>query len=154
MAIPELKSKDRLKIKDMCFSGSANKVKHNRVMLFERIIQLKLSPEGAQRLASFAEILSEGDLYGDRYLGSTMLTIDLTKAREQFVEPIDKEAVALLASMLPGDQEFNKVIRGLVAADAQRLSFIKIKNLSLEISSRLEGFMLYLDGDVEAYRAC
>ncbi len=48
-----------------------------RVSLFEREVVVRLAPVAVELLHGAARVLSEGELDGDIYAGSTMLTVDL-----------------------------------------------------------------------------
>ena len=48
-----------------------------RVSLFQREVAVRLAPVAIDLLHGAARVLSEGELVGDDYAGSTMLTVDL-----------------------------------------------------------------------------
>jgi hypothetical protein len=50
-----------------------------RVSLFEREVKVRLAPAAVDLLHTAARVLSEGELTGDLYAGSTMLTVDLSR---------------------------------------------------------------------------
>src|SRR5205814_10101022 len=52
-----------------------------RVSLFEREVRMHLGTAAIEVLFAVAEVLSEGGRDGARYFGSTMITIDLGRAR-------------------------------------------------------------------------
>ena len=60
-----------------------------RVSLFEREVAVHLAPAAIEVLHGAARVLTEGELSGEAYAGSTMLTIDLARTRDRISDPID-----------------------------------------------------------------
>src|SRR5688500_4221999 len=70
-----------------------------RVSLFEREVTVRLAPVAVELLHGAARVLSEGELTGDVYAGSTMLTVDLARTADRIADPPDAstaQKVALL----------------------------------------------------------
>src|SRR5688572_20554584 len=51
-----------------------------RVSLFERAVTVRLAPVAVDLLHGAARVLTEGELDGNIYTGSTMMTVDLGRA--------------------------------------------------------------------------
>src|SRR5678815_2537328 len=74
-----------------------------RVSLFEREVAVRLAPVALELLHDAARSLTEGELVGDGYAGSTMLTIDLVRTRERISDPPGVLAAAFVARVQHGD---------------------------------------------------
>ena len=68
-----------------------------RVSLFEREVAVRLAPVAIELLHAAARSLTEGELVGDGYAGSTMLTIDLLRTRERISDPPDASTALRVA---------------------------------------------------------
>ena len=75
-----------------------------RVSLFEREVTVRLAPVALELLHGAARVLTEGELAGDSYTGSTMLTIDLARTADRVSDAPDA-ATAQRAALLYGDDE-------------------------------------------------
>jgi len=75
-----------------------------RVSLFEREVTVRLAPVALELLHGAARVLTEGELAGDGYTGSTMLTIDLARTADRISDAPDP-ATAQRAAALYADDE-------------------------------------------------
>ena len=60
-----------------------------RVSLFERQVHIRLAPVAVDLIHGAARVLSEGEVVGDVYTGSTMLTVDLARTVDRISDPPD-----------------------------------------------------------------
>src|SRR5450631_4295103 len=60
-----------------------------RVSLFEREVSIRLAPIAVGLLHDAARVLHEGELTGDIYAGSTMMTVDLANTKHVISDPPD-----------------------------------------------------------------
>jgi DNA-binding transcriptional MerR regulator len=83
---------------------------------------VEVSEQAVALLLSVAQVLSEGERCdgGRRYLGSTLVTVDLAPLAHRFVEPLDDRATELLASIAPSDPALRQAMEGLATAEARR----------------------------------
>src|ERR1700749_1992841 len=75
-----------------------------RVSLFEREVSVRLAPVAIELLHGNARILSEGELTGNTYAGSTMLTVDLARTRDRISDPADASTAQRIAFLYAGDE--------------------------------------------------
>src|ERR1041384_5652453 len=75
-----------------------------RVSLFEREVTVRLAPAALELLHGVARVLTEGELEGDGYAGSTMLTIDLGRTADRVSDPPDA-TTAQRAALLYADDD-------------------------------------------------
>src|SRR5918993_1434433 len=68
-----------------------------RVSLFEREVVVRLAPVAVELLHGAARVLSEGELTGDFYAGSTMLTVDLGRTVDRIADPPDASTAQKVA---------------------------------------------------------
>src|SRR5689334_3008920 len=75
-----------------------------RVSLFEREVSVRLAPIAADLLHDAARVLHEGELAGNVYAGSTMLTIDLARMAMQVSDPPDASTAQRIAFLYAADE--------------------------------------------------
>src|SRR5688572_30565327 len=75
-----------------------------RVSLFERQVQVRLAPLAIGLLHDAARVLSEGELSGNLYAGSTMLTVDLARTSERVSDPPDASTAHKVAVLYAADE--------------------------------------------------
>jgi hypothetical protein len=120
-----------------------------RVSLFRREIKERVSPAGFDLLLDRASKISEGQISGQRYYGSTMLTLDLRAVEAGVSEPCDVATAQRLARLLAGEPEILDRLRGLALADARRIARRKMGRLETDLRVRTESSRVLIDIDVE-----
>jgi hypothetical protein len=120
-----------------------------KVALFEREIRIKLSPAALDLLFDAAEVLSEGQRHGERYFGSTMITIDLTKLAPVVREDCDAASAKRVAELLAADARVVARAKHLAAADAGERAGGPLREPLVELKARHAGSRVQLDLDVE-----
>src|SRR4051812_38230300 len=75
-----------------------------RVSLFEREVRVRLAPVAVDILHAAARVLSEGELAGDFYAGSTMLTVDLMRTADRISDPPDSSTAQRVAFLYAEDE--------------------------------------------------
>ena len=123
-----------------------------RVSLFEREVAVRLAPVAIELLHGVARTLTEGELTGDGYAGSTMLTIDLAHTREQISDPIDASTAQRAASLYAADERCREVARRIASKEARRIAGCELVVPHVDIESRARGHELHLSLNVEAQR--
>ena len=68
-----------------------------RVSLFEREVAVKLAPLALDLLHDVARVMTEGEIAGDVYAGSTMLTVDLARTAAMISDPPDASTAQRVA---------------------------------------------------------
>src|SRR5512132_524677 len=74
-----------------------------RVSLFEREVVVRLAPVAVELLHGAARVLSEGELIGEVYAGSTMLTVDLARTADRIADPPDASTAQRVALLYAAD---------------------------------------------------
>ena len=123
-----------------------------RVSLFEREVTLRLAPVALQLIHDSARMLTEGELAGDMYAGSTMLTVDLARARERISDPPDVSTARRVAVLYASDDRCREYARRIAIAEARRQAGCELANPLVDVESRARGPEVLLSLEVEARR--
>jgi hypothetical protein len=123
-----------------------------RVSLFEREISVRLAPAAVELLHGAARVLSEGELVGDLYTGSTMMTVDLACTRELVSDPPDASTAQRVAFLYAADERCRDHARRMALAEARRAAGCELAAPHVDVESRARGAELLLSLDVEAQR--
>src|SRR5579862_2303254 len=126
-----------------------------RVSLFDRDVRVRLAPAAADVLLATPRLLSEGSLETDRYVGSTMLTIDLTDARTAALvsDPLDAATAKRVAELLPADEAARARAKKLALREVARAAgAARLEPPQVDLRVRSAGAVVHLDLDVEARR--
>jgi len=124
-----------------------------RVSLFEREVCVRLAPVAVELLHGAARVLTEGELTGDHYAGSTMMTVDLARTRDQISDPIDATTAARVAALYAADEHCREHARRIAAKEARRIAGCELAASHIDVESRARGHELHLSLNVEAERA-
>lgn len=120
-----------------------------RVSLFEREVTMRLAPLAVELLHGAARVLSEGELVGDVYAGSTMLTVDLA-ALAQISDPPDASTAQKVALLYAADDRCRAHARRIAIDEARRAAGCELAGARVDVESRAKGAQLLLSLDVEA----
>jgi hypothetical protein len=123
-----------------------------RVSLFEREVAVRLAPVAVDLLHGAAHALTEGELAGDAYAGSTMLTIDLSRTRERISDPIDASTTQRVAVLYAADERCREHARRIASKEARRIAGCELVTPSVDIATRARGHELHLSLNIEAQR--
>jgi hypothetical protein len=123
-----------------------------RVSLFEREVLVRLAPAAVELLHGVARVLSEGELVGDAYAGSTMMTIDLARTSDVISDPPDASTAQRLAFLYAADDRCRDHARRVALAEARRSAGCELALPHVDVESRARGSELHLSLDVEAQR--
>ncbi len=123
-----------------------------RISLFEREVSVKLAPIAIGLLHDAARILHEGELTGDVYAGSTMLTVDLAKTKHVISDPADATTAQRVAFLYASDEKCREFARRIAVAEARRASGFALGASHVDVESRAKGAELHLSLNVEARR--
>ena len=122
-----------------------------RVSLFEREVTIRLASVAADLLHGAARVMSEGELHGDAYAGSTMLTVDLARL-ERISDPPDASTAHRVALLYAADDRCREHARRVAIAEARRTAGCDLTKPSVDVESRARGAELHLSLNVEARR--
>jgi hypothetical protein len=123
-----------------------------RVSLFEREVVVHLAPVAIDVLHSAARVLTEGELTGDDYAGSTMMTIDLARTRDRISDPIDASTAQRVAVLYAADERCREYARRIAGKEARRIAGCELAVPNVDVESRARGHELHLSLNVEAQR--
>jgi hypothetical protein len=121
-----------------------------RVSLFEREIRVRLSPAAIEVLLDSASILSEGEVESAAYAGSTMITIDLTRASVHLSEACDVATARNVETLLAGDPRVHERARAIAVLEAERLARCALLEMHIDVRVSRSGRHFHLDLCVEA----
>jgi len=124
-----------------------------RVSLFEREVAVRLAPVALELLHGAARVLTEGELAGEGYAGSTMLTIDLGRTRELVSDPPDASTAQRVALLYASDERCRDHARRIAMKEARRIAGCELAAPHVDVESRARGHELHLSLNVEATRA-
>lgn len=123
-----------------------------RVSLFEREVAVRLAPVAIELIHGAAHVLTEGELVGDGYAGSTMLTIDLARTRDRVSDPIDASTTQRVAILYAADEHCREHARRIALNEARRIAGCELSTPHIDVESRARGHELHLSLNVEAQR--
>ena len=122
-----------------------------RVSLFERRVQVRLSSAALDVLFDSAQVLTEGQVDAQRFVGSTMVTIDLARAASRVSDDCDAATARRVAELLAADERSRERAREIALAEARRRAGALVAP-AVDLRVRAAGNHLHLDLDVEARR--
>jgi hypothetical protein len=123
-----------------------------RVSLFEREVHVRLAPAAVDLLHGAARVLSEGELTGDIYAGSTMLTVDLTRTTTLVSDPPDASTAQRIAFLYAADERCRSYARRIAVTEANRTAGVALAAPHIDVESRARGHEVHLSLNVEAQR--
>jgi hypothetical protein len=121
-----------------------------RISLFERHVELRLAPVAVELLHGNAHLVSEGELASGRYTGSTMMTVDLTRARDRISDAPDAATATRVAVLYAADEHCRVEARRVALGEARRVAGCDLGGLLVDLESRARGPEIQLSLDVEA----
>lgn len=123
-----------------------------RVSLFEREVTVRLAAVAVDILHDAARVLTEGELTGDFYAGSTMLTINLATTAQCVSDPPDASTAQRVALLYAADDRCRDHARQIGLTEAQRRASCSLESALVDVRSRARGSEIHLSLDVEAQR--
>jgi hypothetical protein len=129
-------------------------VQVRKIPLIEREIREHLSPAALDAVFARAELISEGESGSAKgkthFLGSTMLTFDVSALAEVLREPADEGTARRLAALLAKDKSLDSRVEPIVRREVERITQGKAQSVRGETRLRTQGTRVFLDIDVEA----
>ena len=123
-----------------------------RVSLFEREVRVRLAPVAVDILHGAARVLSEGELAGDVYAGSTMLTVDLARTADRISDPPDSSTAQRVAFLYAADERCREHAKRVAYAEARKTAGCDLSAPHIDVETRARGAELHLSLNVEARR--
>jgi hypothetical protein len=122
-----------------------------RISLFERDIQVRLAPVALDLIHGSATVLTEGELVGDLYTGSTMLTVDLARSRDRISDPPDASTARRVAVLYASDDRCRERARQVALSEARKRAGCDLAAI-VDVESRARGPEIHLSLEVEGKR--
>jgi hypothetical protein len=123
-----------------------------RVSLFEREVRVRLAPVAVDIIHGAARVLSEGELAGDVYAGSTMLTVDLARTADRISDPPDSSTAQRVAFLYAADERCREHAKRVAYAEARKTAGCDLSAPHIDVETRARGAELHLSLNVEARR--
>lgn len=123
-----------------------------RVSLFEREVRVRLAPVAVDIIHGAARVLSEGELTGDFYAGSTMLTVDLSRTADRISDPPDSSTAQRVAVLYATDERCREHAKRVAFAEARKAAGCDLTAPLIDVETRTRGAELHLSLNVEARR--
>ena len=123
-----------------------------RVSLFEREVTVRLAPVAVEIIHTAARVLTEGELTGDFYAGSTMLTIDLQRTVARVSDPPDASTAQRVALLYAADDRCRDHARRIAVSEAHRHARCPLTTPLVDVESRARNSEVHLSLNVEAQR--
>jgi hypothetical protein len=123
-----------------------------RVSLFEREVTVRLAPVALELLHGVARVLTEGELAGDGYAGSTMLTIDLARTADRVSDAPDASTAQRAALLYASDERCREHARRIAVKEARRIAGCDLVAHCVDLESGNRGPEVHLSLNVEAQR--
>jgi hypothetical protein len=125
-----------------------------RIALIEREVREFLSQAALDVVFARMHVISEGEASaagGKRvFVGSTMLTCDVSSLAEILREPTDEGTTRRLAALLTKEPTLERRIQAVVRREVERIAGALPKSVRGETRIRTQGTHLFVDIDVEA----
>lgn len=122
-----------------------------RVSLFEREVTVRLAPAGLDLLFEEMRVLTEGQVEGERYFGSTMMTVDLGRVQPRVSDECDPACARRIVDLAADDERVRARARRIALAEAVREGGA-FDDPAVDLHVHRNGRILHLDLDVEARR--
>ena len=123
-----------------------------KVSLFEREVTVRLAPVAVDIIHGAARVLTEGELTGDFYAGSTMLTIDLAKTVMRVSDPPDASTAQRVALLYAADDRCREHAKRIAVSEAHRMASCTLAHPLVDVQSRARGTEVLLSLNLEAQR--
>lgn len=123
-----------------------------RVSLFAREVTVKLAPVAVDLIHSAARMLTEGEMTGNLYTGSTMMTVDLARSIDRISDAPDATTALRVAFLYAADERCREHARRIGVAEARKKAGCDLSLPSVDVESRAKGPELHLSINVEAQR--
>lgn len=129
-------------------------VQVRRIALIEREVREYLSQAALDAVFARSEIISEGEasvVQGKSvFLGSTMLTFEVSLLGEILREAADEGTARHMATLLVKESSLDARTQTIVRREVERITRSKPKSVRGETRIRVRGTRVFLDIDVEA----
>jgi hypothetical protein len=121
-----------------------------RLSVFQRKVEMGLSPTALEMIFEQMRVTSEGHLDGDDYAGSTMIAIDLAQLAPRISDDADASTAYRFAELAPDDARVRQRARAVAFAEARRIAGGTLIQPQIDLEVRSRGSVIHFALDVEA----
>lgn len=125
-----------------------------KIPLIEREVREHLSQAALDAVFACAQLISEGEASvvkgKQHFLGSTMLTFDVSALADILREPADEGTARRLAALLAKDSSIDDRVEPIARREVERITGGNAQSVRGETRIRTQGTRVFLDIDVEA----
>ncbi len=121
-----------------------------RLSVFHRRIDLGLSSTALELVFAAPRVVSEGEASGDRYVGSTTITVDLEALADRLSDLPDAATARSIASLAGDDPRVRHRVRHIAFAEAVRRAGAHLIQPEIDLQVRSQGAVVRFALDVEA----
>jgi len=121
-----------------------------RLSVFQRRIDVGLSPTTLELLFEHMRVVSEGGLDGDSFAGSTTIILDLVALAPRLSDDPDAATAKRVAELAPDDARVRAKARAVAFAEARRLAGGTLIQPEIDLEVRARGPVVQFALNVEA----
>jgi hypothetical protein len=121
-----------------------------RLSVFQRKVDLGLSPTALEMLFEHVRVVSEGALDGVRYAGSTMIVVDLIALASRLSDDADAATARRFADLAPDDARVRARARRIAFDEARRLAGGTLIQPEIDLEVRARGPVVQFALNIEA----
>ncbi len=121
-----------------------------RLTVFQRRVDLGLSPTALELVFEAMKVVSEGHLDGDAYAGSSLITVDLEALTPRLSDHPDASTARRFAELAPADSRVRHRARAMAFAEASRLAGGTLIQPEIDLEVRAKGASVLFALNVEA----
>jgi hypothetical protein len=125
-------------------------VSTRRLSVFQRKVEMGLSPTALEMVLAQMRVVSEGHLDGDDYAGSTMISIDLAQLAPRLSDEADASTAYRFAELAPDDARVRQKARAVAFAEARRIAGGTLIQPQIDLEVRARGPVVHFALNVEA----
>ncbi len=121
-----------------------------RLSVFHRRIELGLSATALELVFAAPRVVSEGELDGDRYVGSTTIVVDLAGLSDKLSDLPDAATARSVANLAGDDPRVRARARQIAFDEARRKAGAHLIQPEIDLQVRSQGSIVRFALDVEA----
>lgn len=121
-----------------------------RLTVFHRKVELGLSATALELVFEAPKVVSEGGVHGERYAGSTTITVDLAALAPRLSDEPDASTARRIAALAGDDPRVRQRARAIAFDEARRLAKLTLIQPEIDLQVKSHGPIVHFALDVEA----
>lgn len=121
-----------------------------RLSVFHRKVSIGLSPTALEAVFEAPRVVSEGRVHGERFAGSTTITIDLAALAHRLSDEPDASTARQVAALAGDDPRVRHRARQIAFDEARRLARQPLIQPEIDLQVKSQGSIVHFALDVEA----